>query len=73
MTEDKAEKAKTRHVSEEEIDEFSFALEQAARLQRVLQFLQDHGADEELMDAVEQALVDNEFYVDPDLAVLGSA
>lgn len=64
---------KIRELSQEDVEEFAFATAQAELLSKVLEFLEQNDAPEELIGAVEQAITDNDFYLDPSLSTVGAA
>ncbi|MGN6538208.1 MAG: hypothetical protein ACTHKQ_21075 [Mesorhizobium sp.] len=53
----------------DDLEELNAALEQRSRLEAVYAFLEDNDANDELLDAVEEALGDLENWIDDDLAV----
>lgn len=50
----------------DDIEETEFAILQRDRLNQVLDFLVAHDADDDLVEAVEQALEDNDRWLSPD-------
>ncbi|MGN6142269.1 MAG: hypothetical protein ACTHOP_01630 [Mesorhizobium sp.] len=53
----------------DDLEELNAALERRSRLEAVYAFLEDNDANDELLDAVEEALGDLENWIDDDLAV----
>ena len=62
-----------REISAGAMDEYQFAIDQRGALAKVLTFLQDNDADEDMLAAVRQAIDDNDQYIDTELTVAGSA
>lgn len=52
--------SKTKHFNLEDIDEAQTCIRQRQSLMKVRRFLLEHGAGEDLIDAVDLALEDNE-------------
>ncbi len=64
--------SKIKNVSPDDLEEFRrrYIFEQ---LNRVREFLVEHGADEDMLTAIDQALADNDFWLDDDLLFDGNA
>jgi transcriptional regulator of met regulon len=65
--------SKIVQVTELEVEEHDFAMLQNERLERALEFLEEHGAAEDLCEAVLQAITDNENWATTSLSTKGSA
>lgn len=50
----------------EDLDEAEFAIQQRELLNKAREFLIDHDADEELVEAINQAIDDNDHWIVPD-------
>jgi hypothetical protein len=57
-----------RTPSLEEIEEAETSLWVEQQLNRIRDFLAEHGADEEMLDVVDYLLEDNDFWIDPNIA-----
>ena len=55
------------------MEEHEYAVDLAARLERALQFLHEYRADGKLIDAVWEAIQDNQQWINRELLVSGSS
>lgn len=64
---------RTRSISEDDVEEYRLARHMEEQLDRIREFLVEHGADEDMLAAIDQAMADNEQWIDDRLDVEGSA
>jgi hypothetical protein len=64
---------KTRSISEEDVEEYWLGRFMEEQLDRIRNFLEEHGADEDMLNAIGQAIFDNERWMRDDLDFEGSA
>ena len=64
---------KTKETPSSDIEEHERAVYMSDELKRAQQFLQNNGADDEMLEAIQQFIQDKQMWMHKDLLVSGSA